>query len=69
MITLPPPPPALPYETAFRCCDCGSDVFAASVVDPRRCVRCARQRYTGWRRTSSGWIRRVPPVEAARWRE
>lgn len=60
-----PPPPELP-PPPWCCCDCGRDTHAASVADPARCGDCARTRYA-WRPATFGKLRKVPPVEAARW--
>lgn len=57
-----------PPAPSFVCCDCRRSSHAASVVDPARCGDCARAHYA-WR-PMAGPIRRlrkVPPVEAARW--
>jgi hypothetical protein len=50
----------------WRCCECGRDTHAPSVVDPARCIRCAPAHYI-WRNVVFGRIRKVPPCIAARW--
>jgi len=58
--------PALRQEgccAAFR-----AGAIAASIHDPRVCIRCAPARY-GWRRVVFGRIRRVSSGEAAHWKE
>lgn len=58
-----------PVAKGEGCCDgFRRGVFAASLHDPRCCIRCAPIRY-GWKRAPFGKIRRVPPGEAQRWRD
>lgn len=72
-LTTPPPPPSI----ADACCAAfARGVYAASIADPRCCVRCAAQRRQealarryAWRPAPFGRIRKVPASEAARWED
>jgi len=54
-----PPPP-------FVCQTCDSRVFAESVLDEGRCIRCARG-LPAWKPVCFGRIRKVPSRLAKRW--
>ena len=68
-------PPAAP--TSDVCCEAfRRGVIAASLADPRCCMRCWPARRTAelavryaWRHAPFGRVRRVPSWEARRWRD